>query len=290
MWIIPNTKKFSPYAAEVWDSKEEWNLLAFEVEQSLTWRGKHSQRGTWWGRWKRVWWIKHLFGRMLKPSIHSRFVIEYTASLAVIRVRGKASQENENSNTMNDMFGRIYSKLFQQLDLFSASSRMYTDTLEVHSRKFSQTYEALVTQLNQAYTQREKWALHTLEKDSLSSHTPTETHCGDAWPTPTANRGTYQVSRNGTRRLQLEKAVRTYPTPTALEAEKTVPSTRQNSLTKMALTGQLHQEGSNTNGNIRGLLNPAWVAQLMGTTLDETFCAYTEMPLYQLQQERRGMS
>lgn len=59
----------------------------------------------------------------------------------------------------------------------------------------------------------------------------------------------------------------------AMEAEKASRTTNQQSLSKMAITGQLHQENSNMNGKNQERLNPAWVAQLMGTTLEQSFFA-----------------
>jgi hypothetical protein len=44
-----------------------------------------------------------------------------------------------------------------------------------------------------------------------------------------------------------------------------------------------HPDTSSTHGK-RPVLNPAWVFQLMGTTLEKTFCAWQEMELYHKQQ------
>lgn len=43
-----------------------------------------------------------------------------------------------------------------------------------------------------------------------------------------------------------------------------------------------HPDQDLTSGhtNTRGLLNPAWVAQLMGTTLERIFSECSEMPLW----------
>lgn len=67
-----------------------------------------------------------------------------------------------------------------------------------------------------------------------------------------------------------------WPSPTGLESEKDWKNQGQNSLTKMNLNGQLAPASPNTPGKRPVLLNPAWVAQLMGTTSAETFFACTE--------------
>lgn len=42
----------------------------------------------------------------------------------------------------------------------------------------------------------------------------------------------------------------------------------------MALYGPQSEDSNNTNGKNRGQLNPAWVAQLMGTTSESIFFAH----------------
>lgn len=278
MWIIPNTSKFSAYAAECLESKEELKCQELRLEQSLTWRGKLSSVSTWQRRWKRTWWIKHLFGQILKPSIQDRFETEYTSLLEVIPVKGKAMQDCEKGKSTKDSFGLILNNLSSQLNLFAASLKMSQATCQEHSQLFSEAYEIWVTQLRQDYLVRLKSELHTSGSGSLSLHVPTLEKCGDVWPTPTAQGGAYQTSPNGTRRLQLPKAVTYWPTPVASEAEKAVPSTKQDRLTKRAKSGQLDQGNSNGLGKNqeRSQLNPAWVAQLMGLTLKTTFFVCTE--------------
>jgi DNA modification methylase len=75
MWIIPSNLPLSSRSAlEFLASKEDLNELAFNAVSLPTWKSKPSSLQTWLRAWKRVYWIPHLFGRMLKPSMHDRFV------------------------------------------------------------------------------------------------------------------------------------------------------------------------------------------------------------------------
>jgi hypothetical protein len=48
-------------------------------------------------------------------------------------------------------------------------------------------------------------------------------------------------------------------------------------ITQILKISPCHQDPSNSNGKPRAYLNPAWVAQLMGTTIEKTFYACMEM-------------
>lgn len=290
MWIIPNTCQFSHFAPECLELNGELNELPQELEQSLMWRSKLSSTSIWLRRWNRDWWIKHLFGRILKPSTEGHFVTKYTESLPDIRVKEKAQSDSGNSKKIQDTFGRIFDGLSRRLTLFGASSKMSEITSQELSNTFLETFEILVTQLSREYIRRLKSELHTSGKDYSSLHVPTLTDCGGVWPTPTVESGAYQKSPGGTVRLQLPKAVTFWATPTVLESQKATKGQNQKSSTKMAVTGQLHLGHHSINGKNQGQypkesgggnrrLNPAWVAQLMDTTLQSSFfaCMATEL-------------
>lgn len=169
MWILPsNHPLYSAYAPEAVASKKDLQTLLDANQQlPLMWRSKPLSLKIWLQKWKKVFWLQHLFSRILKPSMASRFVTEYTASLAVIRAKEKATQGKENSGTTPDSFGRILNSLSSQLSLFSVSSKTSQDTLQALSSTFLQAYENWVTQLRQEYTQRAKLSA-LREKQSVS--------------------------------------------------------------------------------------------------------------------------
>ena len=307
MWIvpknIPTNKRSYLFATDTEVSKKEF-LTSFELEQSLMWRSKLFKSSTWYQRWKRIWWIRHLFGRILKPSMQNHFTEKYTESLEDIPVKEKVLQERESCGMTLDSFGHILNELSSQLDLFGASSKMLLDTSQVLSPTFLKAYDLWVTKLRQDCLRRLKLAHHTNEKEFLSLHVPTLESSGDVWPTMTISTGAYQTSLNGTIRPQLSMAVikwasptardgtgtdcpadrkrnspglpsqvNLYPTPQASETEKATKDTKQESLSKMAINGQLPWVKDNTVGKPTERLNPEWVAQLMGTTLEQSFFA-----------------
>ncbi len=159
MWIIPsNHPLYSRFAPDYLESKEALQELASTPVSWPTWKSKPSSLQTWLRAWKRVYWIPHLFGRMLKPSMHRLFVEKYTASLAVIHVPENRLPGYEKGIYIKDSFGRLYAELSMQQDLFGASSRTWTTILRERIRLFRAAYEIWVTQLRQEYTQRQNVA------------------------------------------------------------------------------------------------------------------------------------
>jgi len=132
MWIIPsNHPLYSQFAPDLVDSKEELSMQpALQFEQSLMWKSKPLTLKTWCAKWNRVYWIPHLFGRMLKHSshLHTTFVEKLTASLEDILVNPSQRPVNEKEKMIQDTFGRIYSESLKQCDLFGVSSKMSGDT------------------------------------------------------------------------------------------------------------------------------------------------------------------
>lgn len=107
------------------------------------------------------------------------------------------------------------------------------------------------------------------------------------WTTPVAtdnNRST-QYQQGGT---ALSLQVKKWPTPASRDykgsngdthfQEKERPHLDQLP-NAVLINGHLDPDSTNNHGKPHGLLNPAWVAQLMGTTLEKTFFACTETEL-----------
>lgn len=347
MWIVPKNilpenSKYYHFSTDMEASKEEFQELS-QLNQSLMWRSKLSKTSTWWQRWNRVWWIKHLFGRILKPSMENHFITEYTESLEVIRAKEKVSLVKENYGMMNDSFGRILKGQSLRLDLFGASLKTFQDTLRDLSPTFLKAYEIWVTQLRADCLRRKKLAQHIKERDYSFSQwmTPqTVDASGKAreprlktgnrnpekegswradlkdqvnhWTTPVAsdqNRSTIYAQGGTALSLQVKQwptprefchrgattdrgksnlgeVIHNWPTPQASETEKAAKNTKQGSLPKLAINGQLDQGSNNTNGKPTERLNPEWAAQLMGTTLEQSFFANMAMESFLKQQQK----
>lgn len=94
MWILPKNHPLSSVyvqESEVLNEelKEHWTQSS---EPLLMLKSKPLLWPTLLRAWKRVYWIQHLFGRILKPSLGQTFTERYTESLAVIHA---SPQEQE---------------------------------------------------------------------------------------------------------------------------------------------------------------------------------------------------
>lgn len=254
VWILPNNHPlYSAFAQDSLASKGDWNGLLTTSDGKdqplpLMWKSKPLSVRTWLQGWKRVFWRQPLSGRMLKPSIHTHFVESYTATLEDIPASLSLLQENSVGPMIPDTFGRTSNINFTQLDLFSASSRTSPGTLISDTERSDKTWKKWVMQLRKEYSARKKLARLTGGNgfSSLQSN-------GANWPTPRAaeHKGTGPVgSKSHKHRLErdyldavVEQVTYGHPAPDSL-----------------SMTGKPREQ-----------LNPAWVAQLMGTTLGKTF-------------------
>lgn len=316
MWILPNqiAKQYSASVLDSLELKEESKELLDRFELRLMWKSKPLLSGTFSMVWKRGWWLRHLFGQTLKHSRTDDFVIRYTESLPDIHANLLAMRGNEKAPMILDTCGLIYEESKSQLDLFGRSTKTWRDTLRSDLRKYQEIFGGWVTSLRQESTQRKKLARHIKENESsfLQWGTPTALSrprnedtlmkCLDFrqgngqnsvplyleeqvmmgksnWGTPrvTTNGGRGSLDNPEQSRLE-DQVLKSFPTPNATMVQKYGANKHQNDLEVMARSGQLVQ-GPNTNGKNPGQLNPAWVAQLMGTTLEKTFFACTETEL-----------
>jgi hypothetical protein len=153
MWIIPKT--LSAYVPDTAESSLELSELALMCEQSLMWRSKPSQSRTWLQRLNKVKWMQLLSGRILKPSMDGLFVEKYTESLGVIPASHSAGQETGREKTTPDTFGRIYSNILKQLDLFGFSVKMSQGTLKWDLTKFTEAWQIWDSKLKLDYLVRQ---------------------------------------------------------------------------------------------------------------------------------------
>lgn len=287
MWIIPSNHPLSSaFAPEYLESSEDLKELASIPVSWPTWKSKPTSLQTWLRAWKRVYWIQHLFGRMLKPSMHARFVEEYTASLAVIHAPENPLPGYEKAIYIKDSFGRIYAELSRQPDLFSVSSKMWTTTLRGRIRLFNAAYTIWVTGLRAEYTQRKKLAQLMKGNGYSSLRWPTATAMDtEQEPAKLLERAARMKARNngknGTKYsgngcgMSLGTAVKNWATASARDwksGNSNQHGKNERPLNEQVLIyGQRDKDTINTTGKSREQLNPAWVAQLMGTTLERIF-------------------
>lgn len=312
MWIIPSKHPlYSVYAQECVDSKEELSELSGQLEQSLMWRSRVLSLKIWSGKWSKVYWLPHLFGRTLKPSRSKDFTERYTASLEDIRVNHSVKQENKEVLETQGTYGHTSKPGLQQLALFGASSKTSVTTSISDTSKSEQTYKDLVTQCNKEFFQRTKLALHTYAKDSSSLPWPTpissmggsnnNSHLHGTnlvgavktWTTPVASDLSFRNTKYKQGGNPLSYQVKEWTTPSARDwkdspgmiAQRKDGKSRMDQLPRQVF----HWDKVNSNGSGKPLgLNPAWVLQLMGTTIEKTFFAWREMELLSKRQSSHG--
>lgn len=330
MWIIPsNHPLYSHFAPVCLASKEDLSELSEELDHSLMWRSKPLSLKTWSDKWSKVYWLPHLFGRMLKPSHSKVFTEKYIGSLADIHASRSPMLEIEKVTPILDTFGRTLKVALQNRGLWVFGSRMSKDTYRLAYATYLRTFENWVIRLRSEYSRRQKSGLPIEETGSLFSgwKTPSSSECeggtmkqlsGNAkyklrdqvnWETPTtedsANR---EFAKNSRGEPKLSAQVK-WPTPTQSDHTGAGHSTQGGMNLRTAVNwptasardwkgqksnqheknsrplnevveinnGQQDQDNRNLNGKPL-VLNPAWVIQLMGTTLEKTFFAWREMP------------
>lgn len=309
--IPKNHPQFSVYAPACVASKTDCIALLDQSMLSLTWKSKPLSSKTFVRLWKRVWWMPRLFGRILKHSMVDRFTAEYTASWPVIHAKENPQPAIKKEPAMNDGFGRILKEQSKQLNLFGASSKTSPAILNYRSQSFLQAFEIWVLGLKRDYTVRQKLAHHTQEKGFLYSPSgmasqivpPLELleRTQKIWPTPTVmysradwsmeqikakqaevkartkKKGVHTGNGFGLNLAQAVKAI--WPTPVSTEVRQGYQNRSrgkkgpQESLTTVVLNinGRQNQRSNPTISKNQEQLNPAWVAQLMGTTLEKIY-------------------
>jgi len=252
------------------------------------WRSKPSPQRTWLQRWKRVSWMQHLCGRILRRSQHGHFVDAWTSSVLDSRVNHSVQPEKEKPTTIPGTCGRMSDK---QSDLFdhgwlclktskessAANLKEGTGTTQRGHQYCSMSLESWkeqVTAVRGEYSQRVKSVLPTNGSGSSSL----------GWMTlEAANSDGYQIS-GGKKILRLGSQVadqKNWPTPLEDDSSNVNPSAkRRTSLVKEANihAGPPAQEKSSTSGKNHGSpkLNPNWVEQLMGLPIGWTDFDFSE--------------
>ena len=219
MWIIPknisDTFHFAVDTKELGLDSEEFSQTC---EKSLMWRSKLSQSPTWLRRWKRIKYLQHLSGRILKPSHTKSFLDKLTSSLGDFHANLFPMQEAEkelktqDTSTPTSAMGSEY----VDQDLFSwktlkESSVPKQRQDEVFCSMSSKTWKAWVTSQRQEYSQRAKLAHLTKENESLSWATPSTM---DTLP-PRSPEALARAKKKGGCKNLREDVVKNWATPQA---------------------------------------------------------------------------
>lgn len=170
MWILPNNHPLSSvFVREYVVSKEDLNEFFEKSEPVLMWKSKPLSWKTFLRQWKRVWWLQHLSGRILKPSIQNHFETELTESLEVIRANHSLLPEPDKELMIRDTYGPSFESTSELSDRDGVSLKTLQDTLLSGSISSKENWKKWVTSLRQEYTRRKKSAHLTGENGCSSS-------------------------------------------------------------------------------------------------------------------------
>jgi hypothetical protein len=219
MWVIPTNLSISyqcvlEYVESKEDLQEHWDTsqtpLFMLKSKPLLWP-------TLLRAWKRVYWIPHLSGRILKLSMEHRFVEKYTESLQDGLVSPFPWPANKKESKIQDTSGHISQNASRQQTLFLFSEKTSPDTSTSDSEKSNLSWKKWVTELRQESTLRKKLAHHIKETDSSFL----QSGSGSAWPTPKCqNANNPGIHGQGGMDLQTKVLSElTWSTPTIQEVE-----------------------------------------------------------------------
>lgn len=236
-----------------------------DCEQSRTWRGKPSPQRTWSQRLKRESWMRHLCTRTF-ADFHSQSTEDsWISYLLDSRASRSVTQASERESGTSDISGRSFAQALKSYSPAHASSRTWKESLlplalgtTQFSTMSSVIWNSWVSERQQDASLAEKLARRTAAAAGSSSD----------WPTPTvAEGGKISCTANfGQQGLSNHPAIQGKPGREKREKSR---------------GGLLDPTHASTYGKSRGLLNPAWVEQLMGFPTGWTDLGRWETHAYQ---------
>jgi len=175
MWIIPTSLHPSLSARVTEGLTSDLNELSDLCARSLMWRSTLWPAQTWSRRWKRVSWLQHLSGRILRPSQASSFTDSWTSSQRATLASRSALPAHAKGKTTPATYGPTYRGQLQLFALDASSLRTSPDTLPPGLVTSCTTWVSWVTALRQDCLRRQNAARYTKENESSSSALPTPT-------------------------------------------------------------------------------------------------------------------
>lgn len=207
MWIyVPS--QFCPCAPVSADSTSDFEWRSQMLAQSVLLRSKPMRQQSWQRAWNKTPWIKHLYGLIYEPSMASRGVASWIASLRAIHASPLALQANSSATKTQDTCGQMSFAWCEKSTRPCVSLKMSQDIYDWDSNKSTMTFEAWVTALRQACSLRRK-LVHLINGSDCSS-----------WPTArvsSANTPCQSEIAKGDPRRRLEVSVITWATPNTMD-------------------------------------------------------------------------
>ena len=257
-------------------SKRDCTSSFQNIEPYVLLNGRPTPQPLSWNGWKRRGWARVLCGMTLPPSILCRGVDSWISSLRDTRASRSVTPEKVFARMTRAICGLTSSGISAHLCRQSSGWKTSQLTLPGVSVPSETIWNELVTELQRESLARKKSARHIFENASLFSA---------CWPTVTVhgnhNRKGISEKENKMRlRGQLEDLNHgaNWGTPTARDYKAGRGMKGQLTTHLQSGPGLLEEEPNNTCGKSPGLLNPAWVEQLMGWVpgMSSFSCSETE--------------
>jgi hypothetical protein len=176
VWInVPSTTSVFARAAQ--DSTWDCNSLSEAFARSVVWNTKPLPSKSWLRQWKRVAWMKRLFGRTCDPSTAERGVGSWIRSLRDTRVSLSAKPADAVDAMILGTFGLTFTESLAKLNPASCFSKTCRTTSASDSKKSSKPFKEWITGLRQDCLRRQRLAQAKGGNGFSFSR----------WPTPTAH-------------------------------------------------------------------------------------------------------
>ena len=131
------------------DSTWDCNSLSEAFAQSVVWNTKPLPSKSWLRQWKRVAWMKRLFGRVCNPSTADRGVESWIRSLRDTRASRSAKLADAVDVMILGTFGRTSVESLAKLNPASCFSKTCPTTSASDSEKSSKPFKEWITGLRQ---------------------------------------------------------------------------------------------------------------------------------------------
>lgn len=227
MWVFPNTFR-SVYAPGAVGLTLDLNWLSAACAQSVGWNGKPSPSTTWQRAWKRVAFVKRLYGRICEPSTASRGVESWIASLRATRANHFPTLASDGALTILATSGPTWPALSTKCDPDLYLPKTSAGICLSAPSKLSPSFKGWVTRLRQGCLQRRKSA-PPINANDFSSwgtpntqmiHGPSPTQNSDIrrdvsqWKTPHGMSGVDHTGKRGAGGEFAKQATKSWNTPT----------------------------------------------------------------------------
>ena len=282
-----------------------WSLF---IAQSVTSRGKRMQPQFWQRAWKRVPWLKRLFGLTFGISTGNHGLGSWMWSLRATRANPSQSQASERAQQMSAGYGPTFGESFAKYDHSTSSWKTSQPMLLKDLTEFLGTWPKVGTMRNGTCFRRRAselpisgngysyWPTPAANDDNRSpeAHLAMKARMKGGprraitrlapmvkaitkgmWPTPRCCNG---LRSGGANRSEFYKKF--WPTPKARDAH--FPGQSESKRHSPMLAHQVNPNG--------GQLNPMWVAWLMGFPIGWTDLERSAMQSYRSWRQKHGVS